>query len=125
MNELNLPQIISIAAQLRESPPEALRTVLHSGPTLNLVLWQIPPGAALPPHRHPAGEDIWLVLRGHGELLDDGAPRTIRAGDSVVVGVGQSHGLCNRGTEDCVLLSVVRPDAGFIAKDDGPNCGPD
>lgn len=55
MNELNLPQIISIAAQLRESPPEALRTVLHSGPTLNLVLWQIPPGAALPPHHHPTG----------------------------------------------------------------------
>lgn len=119
-----LPEIIDISAHLQEKPAEALRTVLHSGPTLNLVLWQIPPGGSLPPHRHPSGEDIWLVLRGSGQLLDDNATvsRHIHAGESVVVGNGQTHGVCNRGTEDCVLLSVVRPDAGFIANGDGPNC---
>ena len=73
-----LPEILNIDAHLQTGPAEAVRTVLHSGANLNLVLWQIPPGAALPPHHHPTGADIWLILRGSGELIDDG-PRPATA----------------------------------------------
>ena len=119
-----LPEILNIDAHLPTGPAEAVRTVLHSGANLNLVLWQIPPGAALPPHHHPTGADIWLILRGSGELIDDGPGprRRLQAGDSVVVSPGQTHGVCNHGSEDCVLLSVIRPDAGFIKNGNGPSC---
>ncbi|WP_455227150.1 cupin domain-containing protein [Lautropia mirabilis] len=112
---VQVPQILNISQYLKERPTEAVRTVLHQSTDMNLVLWQIPPRGSLPPHRHPSGEDIWLVLRGEADLIDDaaGSRRTIHAGESVVVGIGQTHGATNVGHEDCVLLSVVRPSAGF------------
>ena len=112
---MKLPQIIRFADYLKEKPAEAVRTVLYQDQHDNMVLWQIPPQGNLPPHRHPSGEDIWLVLHGEADLIDDaaGSRRTIHAGESVVVGIEQTHGAINVGHEDCVLLSVIRPSAGF------------
>ena len=70
---VQVPQILNISQYLKERPTEAVRTVLHQSTDMNLVLWQIPPRGSLPPHRHPSGEDIWLVLRGEADLIDDAA----------------------------------------------------
>ncbi|MGF6147293.1 Uncharacterized conserved protein, contains double-stranded beta-helix domain [Kingella potus] len=112
------PQIIRFADHLHEGSREAVRTVLHRDRHDNMVLWQIPPGACLPAHSHPHGTDIWIVLQGEAEL-DDGAngKRTIRAGESVVVAPQQIHGARNRAdaAQDCILVSVISPRAGFEA----------
>ena len=113
---MNIPSILEIAPYLQDNPDQAVRTVLHQSADLNLVLWQIPPQGSLPPHRHPQGTDIWVVLQGEAELLDDEhSRRHIRAGESVVVGLGQTHGVLNNSEADCVLLSVVNAQAGFQA----------
>ena len=94
---MKLPQIIRFADYLKENPAEAVRTVLYQDQHDNMVLWQIPPQTMLPAHRHPCGVDIWIVLQGEAELVDD----------------AQSHGARNNGKEDCILVSVISPKAGF------------
>ena len=111
---MKLPQIIRFADYLKENPAEAVRTVLYQDQHDNMVLWQIPPQTMLPAHRHPHGADIGIVLRGEAELADDAqSGRIIRAGEAVVVGDRQIHGARNNGKEDCILVSVISPKAGF------------
>ena len=112
---MHIPQIIRFADYLKDGGTESVRTVLHHDRhDNNMVLWQIPPGTSLPAHRHPHGVDIWIVLQGEAELVDDAqSGRTIRAGDSVVVGDHQIHGARNSGQEDCILVSIISPKAGF------------
>ena len=68
---MHIPQIIRFADYLKDGGTESVRTVLHHDHHDNMVLWQIPPGTSLPAHRHPHGVDIWIVLQGEAELLDD------------------------------------------------------
>ncbi|UOO75886.1 cupin domain-containing protein [Neisseria sp. Dent CA1/247] len=113
---MNIPDIIRFADYLVDRPVEPVRTVLHQGRQMNMVLWQIPPGGKLPAHRHPQGQDIWLVLQGRAELLDDeNSGRIIGAGESIVIDSGLIHGVRNNEAEDCVLVSVVYAEAGFEA----------
>ena len=60
---MKLPQIIRFSDYLKETPSEAVRTVLYQDQHDNMVLWQIPPQTMLPAHRHPCGVDIWIVLQ--------------------------------------------------------------
>ena len=111
---MKLPQIIRFTDFLQQNPTEAVRTVLHQDGHDNMVLWQIPPQTMLPAHRHPRGTDIWIVLQGEAALVDDAqSSRIIRAGESVIVGNHQIHGARNNGQEDCILISVISPKAGF------------
>ena len=111
---MKLPQIIRFTDFLQQNPTEAVRTVLHQDGHDNMVLWQIPPQTMLPAHRHPRGTDIWIVLQGEAELVDDAQSSCIiRAGESVIVGNHQIHGARNNGKEDCILISVISPKAGF------------
>ena len=113
---MHIPQIIRFADYLKDGGTESVRTVLHHDRHDNMVLWQIPPGTSLPAHRHPHGFDIWIVLEGEAELLDDaGSGRLIRKGESVIVAPQQIHGARNRSTQDCILVSVISPRAGFEA----------
>lgn len=110
------PQIIRFSEYLQSSPSEAVRTVVYQGGYDNMVLWQIPPQKGLPAHRHPQGVDIWMVLQGRAELVDDEmSGRTIHAGESVVIAEKSIHGARNTGSEDCILVSIVSPAAGFEA----------
>lgn len=109
-----LPHVLDIAAHLQAQPQQSVRTLLQTVDGINLVLWQIPPGASLPPHRHPHGTDIWFVLQGSAELLDDAqSHRTVHAGHIVLIGRHQCHGVRNTVQQDCVLVSVVPVSAGF------------
>ena len=107
---MKIPQIIRFTDFLQQNPTEAVRTVLHQDGHDNMVLWQIPPQTMLPAHR----TDIWIVLQGEAALVDDAqSGRIIRAGESVIVGNHQIHGARNNGKEDCILISVISPKAGF------------
>ncbi|MCP2040683.1 quercetin dioxygenase-like cupin family protein [Neisseria sp. HSC-16F19] len=113
---MTAPVILHLAEHLAAHADQALRSVLHQGGDINVVLWQIPAGASLPLHRHPQGEDVWVLLQGRARLQDDdNSGRLLTAGDTVIIGTGQAHGLYNDGSEDCVLLSLIRPQAGFQA----------
>ena len=115
---MHIPQIIRFADYLKDGGTESVRTVLHHDHHDNMVLWQIPPGTSLPAHRHPHGTDIWsCAARRSRAARRENSGRTIRAGESVIVGLHQIHGARNRADakEDCILVSVISPRAGFEA----------
>lgn len=103
----------------RPNPAEVERTVVHQTPEAALVVWHLLPGQDIAPHRHPAGQDTWVVVAGEADyVLGDGETRRIRAGDVAVAPVGQLHGARNHSDAPFVVASVVTPaDAGYELAD--------
>ena len=71
-------------------------------------------GAKNPPHRHPASEQIWVALRGKGQLiLDGGRVVPFHAGDLVRFEDNDLHGFENTGEGEFEYLSVTSPPVNF------------
>ena len=110
------------AAQIREFSNSGVtsRQLLFpensSSTRLTITRVTIKPGARNPPHRHPVSEQVWIALRGHGNLhLDAGRIESLVAGDVVRFEDGDLHGFENTGTTDFEYLSVTSPPVNFRA----------
>lgn len=76
----------------------------------------VQPGAKNPLHRHADSEQVWVALRGKGELLLEGGRVTPFAeGDLVRFEDGDLHGFENTSLSDFEYLSVTAPPANFRA----------
>jgi quercetin dioxygenase-like cupin family protein len=76
----------------------------------------VAPGAKNPPHRHPASEQIWVALRGRGQLLlENGETVPFAEGDVVRFEDNDLHGFENTGGADFEYLSVTSPPVNFRA----------
>ena len=64
------------------------------------------PGAGVGEHTHTDDEEIYLVLEGHGTMIDDGERYEIAAGDMCVTRSGHSHGIINSKDGTMRLLVV-------------------
>jgi len=74
----------------------------------------VAPGAKNPPHRHPSSEQIWVALRGKGQLiLDNGSAVPFQAGDLVRFEDNDLHGFENTGEGEFEYLSVTSPPVNF------------
>ena len=68
------------------------------------------PGLGHDRHNHPASEEILYVLSGEGEqMLDDGAPFPVRAGDTIYVPTAVFHATRNTGWAPLRLLAIYNP----------------
>ena len=67
----------------------------------------VPPGVAVPYHRHEGTGESYFFLSGEGEYDDNGVKRTVRAGDSTWTPSGSSHGLVNTGDKDLVFMALI------------------
>ncbi len=68
------------------------------------------PGMGHDRHNHPESEEILYVLSGEGEqMLDDGAPFPVRAGDTIYVPTAQFHSTRNTGWAPMRLLAIYNP----------------
>jgi oxalate decarboxylase/phosphoglucose isomerase-like protein (cupin superfamily) len=68
------------------------------------------PGKGHDRHNHPESEEILHVLSGEGEqMLDDGAPFPVTAGDTIYVPTGVYHSTRNTGWQTMRLLAVYNP----------------
>ena len=76
--------------------------------------WYVPPGQGLEPHRHPEGQDTWVVLAGEADyLMGGGRSRRIKAGDVAIASTGEVHGARKTGASLFIFVSTVTPaDAG-------------
>jgi quercetin dioxygenase-like cupin family protein len=71
-------------------------------------------GAKNPPHRHASSEQIWIALRGKGQLiLDNGQVVPFQAGDLVRFEDNDLHGFENTGESEFEYLSVTSPPVNF------------
>lgn len=87
-----------------------------SSTRLTITRVTVKPGARNPPHRHPTSEQIWIALRGSGQLLlEAGRTETFSEGDIVRFEDGDLHGFENTGGSDFEYLSVTSPPVNFRA----------
>jgi quercetin dioxygenase-like cupin family protein len=83
---------------------------------LTLTRVTVEPGARNPPHRHATSEQIWVALRGSGQLLlDAGRIEAFSEGDIVRFEDGDLHGFENTGGTEFEYLSVTSPPVNFRA----------
>ncbi|MDR2687122.1 MAG: cupin domain-containing protein [Oscillospiraceae bacterium] len=88
---------ISHAATADTLPP-GLR--LHAKITL-------PPGAGIGEHAHEHETELFYVLQGQGEILENGVWTPLSPGDAASTGGGQSHALRNTGGAPFVLMATI------------------
>ncbi len=68
------------------------------------------PGKGHDRHNHPESEEVLYVLSGEGEqMVADGAPFPVRAGDAIYVPTAVFHATRNTGWEPMRLLAVYNP----------------
>jgi oxalate decarboxylase/phosphoglucose isomerase-like protein (cupin superfamily) len=83
-------------------------TTRGAGVTFGEVVLQ--PGKGHDRHNHPESEEVLYVLSGEGDqMLDDGEPFGVKAGDSIYVPTGVYHSTRNTGWEPMRLLAIYNP----------------
>ena len=83
-------------------------TTRGAGVTFGEVVLQ--PGKGHDRHNHPESEEVLYVLSGEGDqMLDDGEPFGVKAGDSIYVPRGVYHSTRNTGWEPMRLLAIYNP----------------
>lgn len=65
------------------------------------------PGASIGFHRHENEEEIFVIVKGCGEIDDNGSVKQVAAGDAVLTGNGAGHAVKNTGDETLEILAVI------------------
>ncbi len=65
------------------------------------------PGSSIGFHQHHGDFETYYILKGEGEINDNGIKTSVKAGDVIYTRDGESHGLENTGTENIELIGLV------------------
>ena len=80
------------------------------GATLTFGEVVILPGAGHTRHNHPAEEEVLYFLSGEADqMIDDGTPFPVRAGDVLYIPAGVYHATINTGWEPVRLIAIYNP----------------
>jgi quercetin dioxygenase-like cupin family protein/hemerythrin-like domain-containing protein len=103
-----MPALWGHADELARFDAQAFRpTVLFESDRMKVALAALEPGQQIDPHA-PDVDVALAVMQGVGEIWVDDAPRTVRAGDVIVVPAGVTRGM--RALDDrLVILHAVSP----------------
>lgn len=67
----------------------------------------LPPGTSIGDHDHVNEDEIYIIQKGRGLMIDSGKEVSVEAGDAILTGQGASHSVKNTGTEDLVITAVI------------------
>jgi mannose-6-phosphate isomerase-like protein (cupin superfamily) len=67
----------------------------------------IPPGASIGAHSHDQEEEVYIVLRGRGRIIEGTTVVEVGPGDSVLTGNGASHAVENCGAEPLEMVAFI------------------
>lgn len=65
------------------------------------------PGSSIGYHEHANEEEIYYIIKGKGNINDNGVVQEVNVGDSVITGNGASHSIENTGSEVLELIAVI------------------
>ncbi len=82
---------------------------LHHTELQSLAEATLEPGQATERHHHKLTEEIYLVVKGSGDLELDGEHRRVRPGDAVLIPPGTWHALENDGTSELRIFCCCAP----------------
>ncbi|MDN3353700.1 cupin domain-containing protein [Actinomadura sp. DC4] len=81
----------------------------------------INPGRGHERHSHPASDEVIYVVDGEGsQMVDDGEPFTIAAGDAVHIPAGAPHSTMNTGWRALRLIVTYTPGGEEAALEQAP-----
>jgi quercetin dioxygenase-like cupin family protein len=103
--------------RLHRPPPGALSTLtapfilkvdrLNGGaPEFVMLTEDIPPGQAIPPHRHPHSDEIIFIHGGTGTASLAGRQATVTTGATIYMPRNTVVGLRNTGTEPLKIVAI-------------------
>jgi len=67
----------------------------------------INPGCSIGLHEHVNEEEIFYIIKGKGNVNDNGMEREVLEGDAVLTGGGAVHSIENTGVEPLEMLAVI------------------
>ena len=76
-------------------------------PTRLCAKLYLEPGVSIGFHRHENEEEIFVIVKGQGEIDDNGTLKQVAAGDSILTGNGAGHAVRNTGSETLEILAVI------------------
>jgi mannose-6-phosphate isomerase-like protein (cupin superfamily) len=88
---------------------EDYRRVLYTGHHLQLVLMALKAGEEIGEEVHEDRDQFFRVEAGEGELVIDGATRSVKADFAMIVPAGARHNVRNTGREPLKLYTVYGP----------------
>ena len=65
------------------------------------------PGCSIGEHVHENEEEIFYILKGTAETLDNGKPVILHPGESSITRSGEAHSLKNVGNDTLEVLAIV------------------
>ena len=88
------------------------------------VTWvECQPGSQQARHRHLAQEQVYVIVRGHGQMLVGDEEHAVGEGTMVFIPLGAAHAIRNTGPELLVYVSTTSPP--FTATISGQTWEPD
>ena len=82
---------------------------LHHTDAQSVAEATLEPDQATERHSHRATEEIYVVLKGSGDMEIDGEHKRIAVGDAVLIPPGAWHTLHNNGTSELRFLCCCAP----------------
>jgi quercetin dioxygenase-like cupin family protein len=95
-------------------PAKMGKTTLFESAHLLVGLNAFEPGQTHALHTHAGQDKAYLVTRGTGLFLLDGAELPMTAGDLLVAPAGVPHGIRNTGEGRLVVVAVLAPAPGRL-----------
>lgn len=109
-----------------ETAHEATKRITHiKTPKMIFETYYFLPGQIIDYHKHPDGDQIFIVMQGSGEFYTDTGTDTdagvktaikIKAGDYISAPKNTWHKIINNGNNILVISQVMTQNAGMILK---------
>jgi mannose-6-phosphate isomerase-like protein (cupin superfamily) len=94
------------------SPEKMKKIGLFESERFFLDLYCLEPGQSQTPHAHAGCDKVYLVAQGRGRFRVGDAERELAAGEAVMAGSGEIHGIANDSGERLVVLTLMAPPPG-------------
>lgn len=107
-------QVVETREKMRGGPGTVTIRHLLAGEEVNakcrlcaeLIL---PPGSGIGEHRHDLEDEIFIIQKGSGVIVEGGTETVVGPGDVVLTGKGSSHAVTNTGNADLVITAIIMP----------------
>lgn len=67
----------------------------------------LPPGSSIGLHRHEGEDEVYIVVRGRGQLDEGQGHVRVEPGDAILTGDGESHSILNDCDEPLELTAMI------------------
>lgn len=65
------------------------------------------PGAGIGLHEHIDEDEIFIIQKGKGVVIDGGKEVKVEAGDAILTGKGASHSIKNIGEDELLITAII------------------